>query len=526
MDWRVVKIGAEMFDMLHTYGLSIVLAYATQAPVQVCDEGCFYHLTSACSTLPSPSLDILDELFLLPEVEEVVHPSDQVPPSEPASLASANLDGLLAALFTNSQGVRECSIWSLLDRQCSDSTVIERALLKVSRICDTWKEWIEHHVHSPSQWLEDVLVVYDPQRPVHPLPVPKRYGMITLPMTLEPSLSYASRQPSSDGSMTHKNNMTIAGTHFATILAYIGAMRFLRAQPAAGNLIAYTVPLVRERSIERESRRTVFRPRGDDGPEVALLLQWLGLALGDESFERRERGLAFQILQAQGKQPAISRSRGTLDLSWLFSLKYMQEKHLLRFWQWVLSRPQKESPYERHALVEALLTHQRGWWETHLFDVAQAELARHPLKDQGVLRLYSVEEVRKVIQTMQSTSPSPLSRILDRKEGTLRFGHALRQLKDASTSSNVCELLEELASVRTRDQLFDILTQLMEICEVLDAKTYFLITPSDDDLKLLLTDEEQYSAQTIAQLLRLLSTLHYPIKEDEAEGRQDSYSSQ
>ena len=246
--------------------------------------------------------------------------------------------------------------------------------------------------------------------------------------------------------------------------------------------------------------------------------KWLGLALRDASSEGRERGLAFQILQAQGKQPPISRSRGTLDLSWLFSLKHMQGGSLLRLWHWVLSRAQKESPYERHALVEALLTRQGCWWETHLFDVAQSELARHPQNDQDALRLYRVDEVRKVRDMMNAILPSPLGHILDRKEGTLRFGHALRQLKRASASSNVRELLEELASVRTREHLFDILTQLMEICEVLDAKTYFLITPSDDDLKLLLEDEEQYGFQTIARLLRLLSTLHYPAKEDEAEG--------
>ncbi len=341
--------------------------------------------------------------------------------------------------------------------------------------------------------------------------------MITVLMTLDPSLSYASRQPYSDGSIAPKNNMTIVGTRFATILAYIGAMRFLRAQPAAGNLIAYTLPLVRVSSIERESREAVFRPRSDDGPEVALLLQWLGLALRDASSEGRERGLVFQILQAQGKQPPISRSRGTLDLSWLFSLKHTEGGSLLRVWQWVLSRAQNECPYDRHALVETLLTRQRSWWETHLFDVAQAELAKHPQKSQNVLRLYTVEEVRKVRDMMNAQSPSPLGHVFARKEGTLRFGHALRQLKRASASSNVRELLDDLASVRTREHLFDILTQLLEICEVLDAKTYFLITPSDDDLKLLLADEEQYSAQTIAQLLRLLSTLHYSAKDDEAE---------
>lgn len=82
------------------------------------------------------------------------------------------------------------------------------------------------------------------------------------------------------------------------------------------------------------ARISVLGPRGDDGPEVPLLLQWLGLALQNESPEGRERGLAFQILQAQGKQPPISRSRGTLDLFWLFSLKHMQGRSLLRLWQW------------------------------------------------------------------------------------------------------------------------------------------------------------------------------------------------
>ena len=81
---------------------------------------------------------------------------------------------------------------------------------------------------------------------------------------------------------------------------------------------------------------------------------------------------------------------------------------LLRMWQSVLSHTQNECPYDRHALVEALLTHQRIWWETHLFDVAQAELARLPQNDQDTLRLYRVEEVRKVRDIMNASSPSPL----------------------------------------------------------------------------------------------------------------------
>jgi len=47
----------------------------------------------------------------------------------------------------------------------------------------------------------------------------------------------------------------------------------------------------------------------------------------------------------------------------------------------------KECPYARHTLVEALLARQEGSWEAHLFEVAQAELERHPQKDQEYLRL-------------------------------------------------------------------------------------------------------------------------------------------
>ena len=108
---------------------------------------------------------------------------------------------------------------------------------------------------------------------------------------------------------------------------------------------------------------------------------------------------------------------------------------------------------------------------------------------------------------MESPLPLPFSTILGRKEGTMRFGHALRQLRRESASSMAREILEDLESVQTRDQLMEALTRTMEICEVMDAKSPFLIVPSDPDLQLLLEDVERYGAHTIAGLLRLLSTL-------------------
>jgi hypothetical protein len=158
--------------------------------------------------------------------------------------------------------------------------------------------------------------------------------------------------------------------------------------------------------------------------------------------------------------------------------------------------------------------------------VAEAELARRLLedpRDQAMrLRLYRIDEVKGVSATMESPLPTPLSAIAEGKEGTMRFGHALRQLRERAPSM-AREILESLEPVQTGDQLMDALTSAMETCEVMGAKSPFLIVPTDRDLKLLLEDVERYGARTIAKLLRLLSTLrNAPRKEevDHVEGTQ------
>jgi hypothetical protein len=162
----------------------------------------------------------------------------------------------------------------------------------------------------------------------------------------------------------------------------------------------------------------------------------------------------------------------------------------------------------------------------HLHDVAQAELARQRRTgangQKTSLRLYQIDEVRGVIAAMDSSQPTPLSVILAQKEGTLRFGHALRQLRSNAASVSH-ELFDDLAAVQTRDQLIEILARTMEVCTIMDARAYFLIIPSDQDLKLLLEDVERYGALTIAKLLRLLSTLRYPARPEERRPFQRSW---
>ncbi len=528
MQWRVIKLGSDMFDILHTCGIGIVVASATQQSVTIQEEGCSYVLSSPCITTPQAAPGLLDVIFRLPSPKEVLHvPQEQLTHSG-MPLEVANLDGLLAAVYTRPNLERNCSVFALLDRHRLDHAAIERSIAGVEDICTKWKEWITQSQPAGSQWLSELLKDYDAFRPCQPLPSAKRGTDITAAMTLDPSLGYASRQPHSDGRMSRKVNLTLRRPRFAVLLAYIGAMRFLRAQPVSGDLIIYSIPVLSTLLMRAESTRSLLRPRYDDGLEQALILQTLEQVTDHRQDEEQWNALSYQVLLSQGKQQAISISRGVLDLVRLKHLKCRLEEPLLQYWKWLLTLSQKNSPYELHHLIEALATARNQDWEAHVFDVVEAELARKPMNNwdhrEKRLRLYSILEVQEVSAVMESPHPTPLSAILERKDGTMRFGHALRQLREQAPSS-VHEILEDLVSVQTCDCLMNILTRTMQTCEVVDAKSPFIIVPTDGDLKLLLDDVERYGAPMVAALLRLLSTLRYvPRKEGVSQGEDTSLS--
>jgi len=260
MEWRVVKTGIEMFDALHAYGVGVVAAYATNGPVEIRDEGCSYRLSYPCTAVPQATVDLLDEVFQLPTAVEVLRMEQPSPPQAAIPLAVANLDGLLAALFTRPDVVRCCSLSALLDRYRFDPSVIERAIASVRSICTDWKTVTAREMPTASPWLGELLKDYDAVRPRQPLPGVIRQGEgITVALTLDPSLGYASRQPRSDGRLAWKVNLTVRGARFAALLAYIGAMRFLRAQPVTSGLIAYSVPVAATLTLYPESGRPCYK---------------------------------------------------------------------------------------------------------------------------------------------------------------------------------------------------------------------------------------------------------------------------
>src|SRR5260370_41662021 len=103
------------------------------------------------------------------------------------------------------------------------------------------------------------------------------------------------------------------------------------------------------------------------------------------------------------------------------------------------------------------------------------------------IRPYRLAEVKEVTTHMDASTPSLLRKILEQKAGTLRFGHALRLLGQANPAS-LRDLVEELESVQTLDQLIHTLAPTAQECQMAAAKSQFLVVPSDGDLALLLED--------------------------------------
>jgi hypothetical protein len=113
---------------------------------------------------------------------------------------------------------------------------------------------------------------------------------------------------------------------------------------------------------------------------------------------------------------------------------------------------------------------------------------------------------------LQAQETLPLRVVLAQEQGTKRFGHALRQLGKYNSSA-LRELAENLDAVRDLDQLLRLLAQMSQMCEVLKAKSPFLIVPTDDDLDLLLADVDQFGARRIASMLLILAVLRYPYEQ-------------
>ncbi len=507
MEWCVVKTGALLFDLLHAYGLGILLAQACGKPVEITDTGCSYTLTAYVWAQPSGSLDLVDEALALPAPQEVaaVRLSDAGIP-----VPVANLDGLLTVLFTTPGAVRALSMADLLWKARRNDPTAELSIKKARLALARWKEVVAREpLHGAASWLERILQDYALGAPAIPVPtsITDAQRDVSLVMMMDPSFSYSTRRLRSDGLVSQKTQVTIRGTNFAVLLASIGAARFLRAQRVGGDLVNCYVPQAQWITLERDTRLPLLVPVEAEAHQ-ALLVQWLTYTTAVPGVRARWEGLAYHTIQTQGTRAPIPRDHGCLDLTWLSLLSAQEREGLRSFWRMLLTGEPGRRACEIDALIDALRIRSLSRWTAHLLEVARRV---HHAKD--AIRPYRLAEVKEVTTHMDASTPSLLRKILEQKAGTLRFGHALRLLGQVNPAS-LRDLVEEFESVQTIDQLIHTLALAAQECQVAAAKSQFMVVPSEDDLAFLLEDVKQASPHTIAGFLVLLSALRYPRLEE------------
>jgi hypothetical protein len=272
-----------------------------------------YTLTGNISVPPRCDLALLDEILALPDSAEIeaAKPQDR-------SLPVANLDGLLTVLFT-SPGVRVLSVADLSKKARQDVALLERALKKVHVARTRWKKVISKEPQKRALgFLERVLQDYQPDSPAQPTPADTRQERdLSLVMMLDPSFSYSTHRPISDGLVSHKTQIAIRGTPFAVLLATIGAARFLRAHRVSGDLVNCYVPKAERVLLTRDSCLPGLTEVRLDASQ-AVLVQWLSYANHAlHTVHARWTGLCYQTIQTQGMRASIPREQGVLDLLWL-----------------------------------------------------------------------------------------------------------------------------------------------------------------------------------------------------------------
>jgi len=505
MQWRVVKLGIEQFDVLHAYGLAILLATACGVPVALQDAAYCYILSCPEIELPRVHATLLLESVLPLPDEEELRLCD--PRAQQQKLPVTVLDGLLAALFTT-PGPRALSVSDLLGKQRLDAEALSKGLHKVAKTVSRWQAFARRTARKQgTDWLNNVLRDYDPERPAFPLLVEGKYdGDINVLMTIDPSFCFSLRSAQSLGRMTEKTQVAVRGTRYAGLLAFIGASRFLRAHRLSGAAVNYYVPIARTLSIDAESSLPPLFP-ADEKPDQAALWRWLALSQQILRPEAVWRGLAYQTLLTQGQQQSLSLESGVLECEWLHALQGRLGGGVLAFWQAQLHA--KGAQDEQESLLNCLKRRSAGAWFAHLQLMAQSTHANTDYTG----RRYSLEEVRKITEAMNDTAHMPLKQVLEREKGTLRFGGALKQI-GRYNPSRLRDLLDELQDARTVAQLLPVLHHIVFASEVEKAKERRIIVPDREDFAALLEDMDQYGVPVLVGLLMVLSALRYPHSDD------------
>jgi hypothetical protein len=497
MHWCVAKTGFELFDTLHAYGLAILLTYASNLPTSVRDESLAYRISCPTQTTPSAGAEILDQVLALPEPHSFQANAQE---NSLPSIQVEVLDGVLAALFT--KGERILSVSDVLSKRRLSASTEPVGLIKAAKAVEEWKDSVERERPRASAWVGEVLGDYDCAHPAIPLPgKPGGKREIRVLMTIDPALGYSLRSPTSDGEVSRKINLALHGARYATLLAFIGVSRFLRAQRVSGRLVNLYVPLATTLVIDKNTALPLLFSTNCP-PNHAAIELWL--TLFTQSFPPRVswRGLAYQTLQTQGLQQSIGLDKSFLDCAWLGRVEEAVGRDMLLRWSAQLSSTETNSRDERQHLIEVLSTRHIGAWMRHLQDGAP----RYCWLGRQEKRPYSLHEVRKITAMMNSSQHHPLRKVLEQEEGTLSFGRALRLLGRYNPVL-LRDLLRVLETVQTLDQLDRALCRVVQECVLAKARSDFIRVPHEGDFMQLVDDVHEHGVRLIVGVLMVLSVL-------------------
>lgn len=497
MEFKVIKIGAVMLDVLHAYGLAILLTHVFDNNVNLLDRGTHYLIRLPDKDVPHFSANFLYQILPLPSLEQL----DDIRNIDKGELSLAVMDGLLAACFTM-PGVRCASVNDVSNLIGVRPQIGRQAHKKLARVIEQWTIFIKKISHTESNWVQEMLEAYTPTSLTMPIVTEKRKNMRGLTMPLDPAFSLTNSRWISDGLLTRVTNTSLDGTHFGVLLSYIGAAYCLRAQRVNQNLVNYYLPIPQNVTLSSNSIFPTFY-QAERSATNALLYTWIGFWLREEE---EWSGWAYQILQTQRVQQSISINRGVIPFDLLQKLKAQHAENVIKTWFYQLKQ-NLDASIEMDYLHDSLLYSDGSQWINHLKNCALI-LANQPES----IRRYSCEEIIMITQQMQDGEQTTLSSILRKEQGTLRFGQALRLL-GRIYPTDLKDILYDLESVQEMDRLMIILAKALQFCVAAHAKTDFMIIPNETDLQYLLDDIAQFGLRDVVTLLIILSAVRYPYRE-------------
>ena len=499
MDFRVMKVGQVRFDTLHACGLAILLNHLVKKPVHVVDEEISFHIYFKGNLPEQMPEEILKEILVLPSKEELV----QFLNNPFQSLPLGNMDGLLAALIT-STGIRVVSVVSLKFLINDNLQAIDKAIWKIEHAIDKWMKALEKgYQNKRKNWLSDILSDYSYSHPEIPLPLSKCSARVRLSMPIDPAFGFSPRSPNNNQVISH--GISLNGTPYSSILAYIGAARFLRAEVGSRYKVYLYYPVIKVLVVDDKTYMPILTS-GEMLGDKSLFLFWFNSYknYGQKNFKTVSfLGICYQVMSTHAGKSPISNKSGVYEFMRLEQIRPNIRMNLLEIWEWMLRD-------QSHQTITISLCHYLQSmnildWVYHLEKVVDQiwDIPRN--------FLYSERQIMEVFRTMnQLIEDRPIS-LFQRGSGAIQFGRMLRSLRWANFKEYrlIIHLLDDATN---ENEFLDSLFLGVQKCEILRTLGAIMIRVHEKDIKVLLDDLSIYGFRKVRNFIKLISAIEYDNK--------------